>query len=434
MKFETLRNNKKILLASVIVFVVILTLIISTSLAKYKVTESINIANGTINYSPSDLTIMAIYIKEDGATQYTSVDEIPEGNFVINNDNSYCKVRDTNINVTLNYEASTKTISIAPFTQKNTKCYLYFDAKGNLSIQDIISSRTVSERTDFSTTLTSDTTGVIYTALDDDGTSYYFAGAPTDNWVKFAGFYWRIIRINGDGTMRLIYEGTTTRTNGTSSSTTQIETSAFNTSNNNNMYVGYMYTSGTLHGLGTESAIKKVLDTWYNSNLTDNASHIDANAGFCGDRSLYSGTGLGTTETYYAPWRRLHTTKVPTLKCESSTDLYTPKSSIKGNKVLTNPIGLITIDEAMYAGGVFNTANSAYYLYTGNHYWTISPYYYANNISYVIYVHNGGYLGHYVGIIPSSNVMGVRPVINLRADTQFKKGTLGTVNSPYEVI
>ena len=89
-------------------------------------------------------------------------------------------------------------------------------------------------------TLEEDTTGTVYSVADDWGTSYVYAGAPTDNWVRFAGYYWRIIRINGDGSIRLIYNGTGTATTGTS---TQISTSAYNSLSNDNAYVGYMYGS-----------------------------------------------------------------------------------------------------------------------------------------------------------------------------------------------
>ena len=103
---------------------------------------------------------------------------------------------------------------------------------------------TVLTRTDFSTTVTNTTTGTIYKSADssqydDDGEVYYFAGAPTDNWVSFAGYYWRIIRINGDGSIRMIYAGTDPTV--TTGSGTQIGTSTFSIDDdtyNNNAYVG----------------------------------------------------------------------------------------------------------------------------------------------------------------------------------------------------
>ena len=99
------------------------------------------------------------------------------------------------------------------------------------------------------------TDGYLCTAPDAYGTSYYYRGNVTNNYVKFADKYWRIIRINGDGTVRVIYDGTSTHTNGQSSMDRQIGTSTFNeywkkdnvqeaTNSyvfNDNAGVGYMY-------------------------------------------------------------------------------------------------------------------------------------------------------------------------------------------------
>ena len=94
------------------------------------------------------------------------------------------------------------------------------------------------ETSNFANTATTDEG--IYSAQDDYGTSYYFRGATTNNYVKFAGFYWRIVRINGDGTIRLIYDGTSAHANGESSEDRQIGTNAFNSTYGDNAYVGYM--------------------------------------------------------------------------------------------------------------------------------------------------------------------------------------------------
>ena len=193
------------------------------------------------------------------------------------------------------------------------------------TVKDIIlAHKNIDTRTDFSTILEEDTTGTIYQAQDDDGITYYYAGAPTDNWVQWAGYYWRIIRINGDGTLRLIYNGTSTTTTG---SGTQIQTSAFNSSYNNNAYVGFKYTIDNVHGTGTNSDILNNLNIWYSNNLASHADKIDMNAGFCNDRqpstSISSSNGeggTGTTTTYYAASIRLDTNKSPSFKCSNSSD------------------------------------------------------------------------------------------------------------------
>ena len=293
-------------------------------------------------------------------------------------------------------------------------------------LAEVIKGYNQSTRTDFSTTMTEETTNTVYTAEDDDGTTYYFAGNPSDNWVRWAGFYWRIIRINGDGTIRLIYNGTS---NSQTGSGTQISTSAFNSSYNNNAYVGFKYTTNNVHGTGTNSTILGVLNNWYSSNLSSYADDIDMNAGFCNDRTPYSGSGTGTSTTYYPAYNRLYTNKTPSFKCTNSSDLFTVSSSNKGNKALQYPIGLITADEVAYAGGVYGSSNSSYYLYTGQTYWTMSPYWYGGGNAGVFLVSStNGLSGTGVGWA----AWGVRPVVNLKADVQISTGT-GTSSNPYVI-
>ena len=288
---------------------------------------------------------------------------------------------------------------------------------------------------DFSQTATTDEG--MYAAEDDYGTSYYYRGAVNDNWFQFGGFYWRIIRINGDGTIRIIYEGQSTRDNGTSSSTTQTGISAFNSSYTDNMYVGFKYTSGSVHGIGTNSTILGTLNLWYQNNLASYANDIDGNAGFCGDRtpstsnsSVNNSEGTGSTTTYYTGYVRLYgdSSGTPTFECANSGDLYTVSGSNKGNRSLTYPIGLISMDEAWYAGGYQNN-NSSYYLHTGQYFWTMSPSYFSSGgVAYVFYVYSDGNL--YDGRVDMS--FGVRPVINLRADVQVTGS--GTTSDPFKVV
>ena len=279
-------------------------------------------------------------------------------------------------------------------------------------------------------------TNGLYKEETSKGTTYYFRGTVDNNWVKFANKYWRIIRINEDGSLRLIYQGTSANTTGTG---TQTETSTFSINSstyNNNAYVGYMYTLGSLRGTTTDSGIKKKLDTWYQNNLSSYADKIDGNAGFCGDRtpstsnsSTNNQGGTGTTTTYYGGYIRLVTNKQPTFECPDG-DLYTTKGSEDGNKALTYPIGLITADEVAYAGGVDGQTNESYYLYTNSSYWTMSPYNFNATYSgaYVFYVWSGG------SLVDTSvdNTRGVRPVINLKSSVQITGGD-GSSGNPYVI-
>ena len=258
-------------------------------------------------------------------------------------------------------------------------------------------------------------------------TTYYYTGNP-NNWVQFAGFWWRIIRINGDGSIRMIYQGTSANATG---SETQIGSSQFNSDWKDNMYVGYMYQSGQLHGLQQSSTIKGVLDTWYNTYIENEQSnihygqYIDGNAGFCGDRRTSRGSGTGTSSTNYQPYTRINNSS-PSLSCEKS-DIYTIDEFEHGNGALTQPIGLISADEAMFAGLLWMGSNQNCYLYTGQFYWTMSPCYYPN--AFVFGVSSTGDL--YLGSGRVDNSRGVRPVINLRADVQLTGS--GTTSDPFKV-
>ena len=287
----------------------------------------------------------------------------------------------------------------------------------------------------FTKTSIEDGTNGIYSAKDDLGTSYYFRGNVTNNYVKFANKYWRIIRINGDGTIRMIYAGTSAHANGyddSSANDMSIGTSAFNSSRDDNTYVGYMFgragatSYANTHSNTTNSTIKTKLDSWYDTNIvnTGNEQYI-ADAIYCNDRSVSSGTGIGTTETTYAAQTRRNN-GTPTLKCANNNDKFT-KSTTIGNGKLTKMIGLITSDEVMYAGGKAETNNQEYYLYSGKYYWTMAPYSFESGYAYVNYVNYRGSLSD-CGV---SNALAVRPVVSLKSDTI--SGGSGTVASPFLV-
>ena len=287
----------------------------------------------------------------------------------------------------------------------------------------------------FTKTSIDDKTNGIYSAKDDLGTSYYFRGNVTNNYVKFANKYWRIIRINGDGTIRMIYAGTSAHANGYDDSSTDdmsIGTSAFNSSYNDNTYVGYMYgTKGAstyedTHSNTTNSTIKTKLDSWYDTNIvnTGNEKYI-ADAIYCNDRSVSSGTGIGTTATTYAAKTR-GDNGTPTLKCPNNNDKFT-KSTTIGNGKLTRMIGLITTDEVMYAGGIYGTNNKEYYLYSSTFYWTMAPYSYASGFADVGSVNYGGDLSD--RHVRSASA--VRPVVSLKSDAI--SGGSGTAASPFLV-
>ena len=317
--------------------------------------------------------------------------------------------------------------------------------------QTILANNTVNETTpDFSKVTTASEKG-LYKA-DDDYTattgmkSYYFRGAVDNNWVKFGkdstgkDIYWRIIRINGDGSIRMIYTGTTPPTENTkvvmTGTGTQIGTSAFNSNDNKAEYVGYMYTLGQQQGNGVSGVIKTTIDNWYKTTTLETKNTTKALVSqdqiFCNDRSPSSTQTAAWTSTgstyYYGANGRLDNNKKPILTCPTESDKFTLKKSSIGNKTLTYPVGLITADEVAMAGGVYGTSNSSYYLYTNQNYWSGSPAYFTSSgRAFEFYVDSSGIIDDY--IVPDT--YSTRPVVSL--SSKVKLSGNGTYSNPYTV-
>ena len=315
----------------------------------------------------------------------------------------------------------------------------------------------------------------MYKKADDLGTSYYYRGAVDNNWVKFGkegdkDIYWRIIRINGDGSIRMIYSGTTKPSENTSvtgsngvymtGTGTQItvdsaNTFKFNSSSNKAEYVGYQYIEGQQHGYGEcngssasctvngntlyNSIIKQQIDKWYAGTTLKDNSLVSQDQIFCNDRSAttsdsgtpgeISGSMSTSTTYYYGAYVRLVTNKSPQLKCPTASDKFTSRKSSIGNKALTYPVGLITADEVAMAGGVYGSINSSYYLYTSSFYWSGSPYDFFSDYSSAgeFSVSNGGDIG-----AGSVNITyGARPVVSLSSKAKLSGN--GTYSKPYTV-
>ena len=304
----------------------------------------------------------------------------------------------------------------------------------------------IKTRTDFNTTFTETNTGTLYKATESIAGNtpkdvYYFAGDAKNNWVKFANFYWRIIRTNYDGSIRLLYSGTSPDT-----TSGYIGKSAFNSTYNDPMYVGYKYgTTGSLENnrLNTnDSTIKTYIDNWYNNNLSSYSKYISTEAVYCNDRTEQTAGTYSTSSTfYYAPYGRLFTNKIPTYNCTNIKDSF---SGINSEAKLTYPIGLMTADEIAYAGGKSGTSlarpyawyylNSAGGSITGSTYWwSLSPDRWNGSFSYV-WDASGSSLP---GDLSSSNVndasRGARPAISLKSCIKYSTGN-GTSKTPYEIV
>ena len=283
----------------------------------------------------------------------------------------------------------------------------------------------------------------IYKTKDDYGTSYYFRGNVQNNYVKFGAYaagstangvtyeeetpmYWRIVRINGDGTIRLIYDGTEKVANG-KEHVTIIGESSYNEQYDNPKYVGYTYDTSETDQTQIDSTIKYVLDTWYKNHLESSYEKYISDSIFCNDRKIINTDESGTIE--YAATQRYTN---PLLTCANKDDRYTVEDIINGNGYLTEPIGLLTLDEALFMGSGLYVEDPSFYLYGGdNDFWTMTPEYYWfewDHYTNVFVIEDNQ-------ILNDSAVKlkyGVRPVINLKTDINFIGN--GTIDSPYEIV
>ena len=445
------------------------------------------------------------------------------------------------------------------------------------------------------------TDGYVCSAPDAYGTSYYYRGNVANNYVKFGKWaddapdvvygyysnktsynpkeydsmeacqnassfntnctminragkdmYWRIIRINGDGTVRVIYDGTSAHANGEDSVDRQIGASIFNDfwkrdnvqenspvcvdnagvgymycnrdaivesteyssstsftntstyyiakeytfdestrlftlkdpiavlgSNLTSDYIGYYYadykptstpssvellykimgiTAGdssasvkygyVQYGTSSkevaqtntnDSTIKTYLDNWYKINIsgTENEQYLADNI-FCNDRSFSpgnQGTGAGMSKTHYR-WGFFADDSVSadtignykaTLLCPQQNDAFTVSDTSNGNGALTYPIGLISTDEVTLAGGWGGADDNVngYYVYSGSGYWTLTPFFFDDDLAHMVGVHPNGR----IGVISMGPVGSVRPVLNLSLDV-LNNGD-GSMNDPF---
>ena len=299
-------------------------------------------------------------------------------------------------------------------------------------------------RTSFSSVLTTDNTKTLYTGTENGTTVYYFAGNATDNWVKFGknasnkDLYWRIIRTNSDGRVRLLYHGTST-----TATDAYIGTSKFNEKYKDPMYAGYMYgTSGSLVNNRTNtnsSTIKGVIDTWYQNNLNTNyGKYLSTTAVYCNDRSITNGSYSTSSSFDYAAFTRLNTNKTPSYDCATTEDKFTVDTST-GNGKLTYPIALMTADEVSFAGGLYGTNAPTWYYYnsangssTGSTYWwLLSPNYWNGSYARVFLVYGSSLPGR-LSNGSVNGATGVRPAVSLKSCIKYSTGN-GSANEPYTI-
>lgn len=322
------------------------------------------------------------------------------------------------------------------FSIEGYKTILINNGGGNTTYDSAITYIKGKSTPTFSTVAT--TNEGMFAANDNQGTSYYFRGAVNNNWIKYGkdssnnDIYWRIIRINGDNSIRMIYSGTSAPTSSTSVVMTgagsAIDRSVYNSGTNYAEYVGYMYQRGYQRNNTNNSTIKTKIDNWFAGTSLKNDSNVVDNI-FCNDRSTSSSwSSRPSSNLLYNGHIRNLSYSNASLWCENKLDKFTTSSTL-GNGSLTYPVGLITIDEVAMAGGHFVTDNRNYYLYTGTFYYTMTPNFFRSTGTAFVFIVNN------TGKFPNSSIGStayIRPVINLNGNVKLS-GT-GTYDNVYEVV
>ena len=297
---------------------------------------------------------------------------------------------------------------------------------------------------------------LLASAEDDYGTSYYFRGAVKNNYVEFANKCWRIVRVSGDGSVKLILHndnptGVANPCDAANNSASaafarysgETYKSAYNTNYNDNAYVGFKY--GTVgagdyaltHANTNKSTILTNLEAWYEKNNLKNYEKVIADTVWCNDKtnvtdatfnpygySNVNGQGYAKNITYYGATQRLISTSNsaggtgPSLKCNGELSKINSK------------VGLITADELALAGYAYAQNNKTTYLQenaTDTYWWSLSPNYFNGYSAYVWYVY--GSIGSFDNFNDVFNTNGVRPSISLKSTTNVTGN--GTSEDPY---
>ncbi len=286
---------------------------------------------------------------------------------------------------------------------------------------------------------------------DDYGTSYYFRGAITNNYVQFANKCWRVVRITGNGAIKLVlHNDNISKASNPCNASNNAEKAAFarydgiiynsyfNTSEEYNAYIGFMYgtpnssTYALEHENKNDSTILTNLKKWYDLTFSDVQKQQLADVIWCNDKST-NGLGYGTNNSRYGFIIRWGTATLVCPDDQNGGNLsrYTASDITYGNGALKNyKIGLLTADEIAFAGNGVNSSNSSYYLYenAGFGWWTMSPSYYIESTAGITIVSSEGFTGS--NFLPNS--YGIRPSIALISTTTISGGT-GPSSDPFVI-
>ncbi len=348
------------------------------------------------------------------------------------------EVKESNLNKTVTYTVNVITslynkLLMDNLTTSDLNIDFAFSPFGEY-VEDWVTYKTISDNNQ-------KTNGLYYTsntAYGEDNTRiYYFRGSIENNWVSFGGYLWRIVRTTSEGGVKLIYSG-----NGEN---VFIGSSIFNSGIYTKYRTGYTYNASlnSFSGTQTNSQIKTVVDNWYLNNINnEDKNYLSTTAIYCADRSqeiTYTKSGYTFTD-FPSNYRftflnhpNLSNKQKPTYKCPSTNESRYTNNTNTGNGYLTYPVGLLSIDEAMFAG-ILNELSGEYYnRYSyltendgGFSWWTMSPSgINSRNEAVVCYILKSGIEN---GTVETSKK--IRPVISLKSCITTTNGN-GTKTNPY---
>ena len=409
MTFETLKKShlKRNILIAVVVVAIISAVVLNFTRAKYRTTQSIPLINGTINYELSDLNLIGAYIQN--GDDYTPTNEIPSSGYEFNSEKSYCTVNNENIDVTLNYDMETQTISVVPLTTKGTKCYLYFDEAS--SATDVIED-TYEENQGMLAYDGSADNNLRYIGRDPNNYVYFNCDdydSPSSSTCEL----WRIIGIfnenshgiNGEKLIKLIRSDS-------------LGTIAWDSDNTNNWSTASLQT--TLNGYylnGSGSYASSGIKNDITRNMIANVTWK------LGGSSTYNNV---TASMFY--------------ERERGTTVYSGRPTTwQGKIALMYPSdygyatsgGATTNREACLAKELYNWNSSSYrdcknndWIFNNDYQWTLTP---LSSYSDDVF---GVFSTGYVYYSFASNSYGVRPSVYLTSNVNISGGD-GTMNNPY---
>ena len=237
----------------------------------------------------------------------------------------------------------------------------------------------------------------LYQTTDEKGNVYYFRGNPNNNYFLFGGGLWRITRINSDKTIRIVLDH-------------NIENNVYSKYTNAIDYTGlkYVYNNATIN-----NDVMNTLDYWYNTNIVANNldGYVIADS-FCNDSS----SRYANYHTYFSGVERINDSN-PSITCPGT------NNDFGGN--YHQKVGLLSADEVIYAGGLKDVANTSYFLYSGESFFTMTPAEFYSYHAYLYYVNESGA----IGVTETNSVRGIRPVININSTVSVIGK--GTKENPY---